>query len=179
MVGVLAREVLVVFLRGIELLRTFDANHDRLVPDLAGAHLRKVGARDLALLRGERNDRGAILRAYVRTLAVLERRIGYYRKQHAQQLIIPDDRWIVSHLHGLGMAGASCRDEIVFGRRRAAAVVARNGARHALGVAEHGLDAPEASAGKDCGLQAAAFLGRALRGRSIEGALGGGGCTRG
>src|SRR5690606_34388613 len=102
-------------------------------------------------------------------------RIGYDRKQHAQQLVIPDDRWIVSHLYGLGMAGASCRDEIIFGRRRAAAVVARNGARHALGVAEYSLDAPEASASKDRGLQATAFPGRALRGGSIEGPFGGGG----
>ena len=50
--------------------------------------------------------------------------------------------------NGFGMAGVALADLLVMRRARRAAVIARNRAGHALHMAEHRLDAPEAAAGE-------------------------------
>src|SRR5690606_3666099 len=63
----------------------------------------------------------------------------------------------------------------VLGAGRGPAVVAGNGASHAPGMAEHGLDAPEAAARENRGLETGPFVSLALRDGCIEHAFGGSG----
>src|SRR5690606_12209752 len=72
-------------------------------------------------------------------------------------------------------AGGAGVDLLVRGIGDRTALVARHRALHALGVAEHRLDAPEAPAGKNRGLEALAFLRLALGCGRVEDALGGSG----
>src|SRR3954471_4260714 len=96
-------------------------------------------------------DRRAVLRSLVRTLAVQLRGIVRNREKHSQQFTVCNLRRIEDHLNGLGVAGLAGADDFVFGSFGASARVARRRADHSLNVLEYGLHTPEAAAGKNGG----------------------------
>src|SRR6202022_3771556 len=70
LVRVQRQVVLVIGLGRIESFQRPDLGHDRLLVDLCGVELRDIGLGDFLLLVAGGEDRRAILRARVRTLAV-------------------------------------------------------------------------------------------------------------
>src|SRR3546814_15689153 len=71
---VCSSDLLMARLGAIEAFIGLDRHDDRLGEIFAAPDLRQIGVRDLPLVRIHRHDRGAILRAGVGALPVLERR---------------------------------------------------------------------------------------------------------
>src|SRR5882762_8574284 len=88
-------------------------------------------------------DRGAVLRAEVRALAVHLRRV--------EQLPIGQCRWIESDLHDFGMPGFIGADIFIRGIFSVAAAIAYNGVNNSRNAAECCFDPPKASCSKGRG----------------------------
>src|SRR3984957_6695431 len=90
LIGVKRQVVLMIGFGGEKPFQRPDLGHDRLVVDLGGVELRDVGVRDLFLLVICREDRRAILRTAVRSLAIQLRRIVRDGKEDLQDLAVAD-----------------------------------------------------------------------------------------
>ena len=123
--------ILMVGLRRKKNLQRSDLGHDRLAVDLGGVELGDIGVCDLLLLVGRGEDRRAILRAGVRSLAVQLGRVVRDREEDLQQLAVADLLRVVFDLHGFGVPGGAGRDHGVVGRHLAAAGITGDGVDHA------------------------------------------------
>ena len=145
--------ILVISLGGIERREGTDLGDDRVRINLGLTELLDVRLRHALLVVVGEKDRRAILRAVIRPLAVQLRRVMRDRKEDPQQLAIGDLRRIVGHLDRFRVPGHAGADHLVVRRLGVAAGVARHGLGHALDVAVHRLDAPEATARENGGLR--------------------------
>jgi len=103
------------------------------------------GRRCALMLSGAvRENRRAVLRTDVRTLAVVGRRIVDFPK-NTQQIVITDLRWIVGDLYRLCVARRIAADLAIRGILRVAAGVAARRVQNARYLAEGRFDAPEAA----------------------------------
>src|SRR6185437_15724822 len=148
--------LLVVLLRAPERARGGDLGHDRTgKPAAAVERLLRTPRRRL-LGRIQIEDRGAVLAANVRTLAV-DRRGVVILPEHLQQSVETHLRGIELDLHHLGVAGAVGTDLLVGRVVGHAARVAHGGGDDAGHLPECRLGSPEAAHGKD-GLVHAAYF---------------------
>src|SRR6266852_1182370 len=104
-VGIILEVILMVVLGGIESLEGLDLRDDRPGVDLCSVELRDVGLRDALLLRAAVEDRGAVLGASVRTLAIPLRGIVRDREKNHQELAVGELRRIVGDADRFGVAG--------------------------------------------------------------------------
>src|SRR5690242_9110421 len=133
---------LVVVLGAVERRCRRDLGDDRAVE--AGLHAVAHLGRDAGLLGVVEEDRRAVLRADVRSLAVELRGI-VQREELLDELLVGDLGRIEVDLHDLGVPRAP-RAHLLVGRlRQRAAEVADRGPAHSGRVAELDLDAPEAA----------------------------------
>src|SRR6185312_9774033 len=110
-------------------------------------------------------DRGAVLRAPIRPLAVFGGGV-VQRKEGVEERLVADLFGIEIQLDGLCMAGRVSADVTIGGPVRGAALIADGGRRHTGDGGECGLHSPEASC-RECGLFSAhAIEMRAHRGWS-------------
>src|SRR4051812_18004561 len=144
--------ILVIRLGWIERLQRRHLGGDRARKYFLLSQLRDIGLGYALLLVVGIEDRRAVLRSLVRTLAVQLRGIVRNREKHSQQLAVCNLRRIEDHLNGLGVAGLACTDDFVFGSFGASARVARRRADHSLNVLEYGLHTPETAARKKGGV---------------------------
>ena len=147
--------VLVIGLRRIECLQRAELGHDRLPVDFRGIELGYVGLRHLLLLVIGGEDRRPVLRAAVGALAVQLGRVVHHREEDLQDLAVADLLRVVFDLDRFRVPRGSHRNHVVVGGRLAAAGITGHGIDHARGVLEHALNAPEATAGNDRGLDIA------------------------
>src|SRR5439155_27274582 len=94
-------------------------------------------------------DHGAVLLAYVRSLAVARRGVVRDREEDLEKLPVADFRRIEPDLDGLGVSGPSGGNRLVVGRVGRSAGVTGDDRADAVQLLVHGLDAPEATAGED------------------------------
>src|SRR5215211_8125012 len=94
---------------------------------------------------------GAVLAADVPALAVASGGIVAL-PERVEQLLVGDRVRVILHLDGLGMASAAAADPLVRRILDLAARVTHGRTGHARQCAESGLDSPETSGGKGCGL---------------------------
>ena len=127
--------------------------------------LRDVVLRDLRLLCALRKNLRAILRAAVRALTVELRRVVRDREIDLQDLAVGHLMRVEGHLHAFGVAGAARAHGFIVGVLCVAAGIAGHREGDALDVLVDGLDAPEASAGKNRRFRSRAFRGRSGLGR--------------
>src|SRR5882757_8689925 len=95
-------------------------------------------------------DRGAVLRAEVRALAVHLRRVVHL-PESVKQLLIGQRRWIESNLHDFGMPGFIGADVFIRGIFSVAAAVPDDGVNNSGNAAECCFYPPKASCSKGCG----------------------------
>src|SRR5712692_959807 len=158
-----------VALGGIEGLEGFDFRDYGPGVNLRRVELRDVGLSDALLLRAGVEDGRAVLRAGIRTLAIPLRGIVRDGEKNLQELAVAELRWIIGDADGFGVAGKAQGYALVGRRLEVAARVAGGHGRNSLKMLENGLDAPEATSGKNRGLLARGSGQRRIDGRRGEG----------
>jgi len=135
--------ILVVSLRGVELLQRDDLRHDRIFEFLLRHSFRLLRRRFLriAFIKDDR----AILRAGIVTLPVQCRRI-VRGKEDLHQFVEAQRVRIEGDFDDLSVAGIALADLFVRRIRHAATGVSRDDRFHAFQALEDGLEAPKASA---------------------------------
>src|SRR5258708_20469200 len=140
----LLQVLLVVVLGSVEGGRRDDLGDDRAAegPPALQLPLRVQGRR--LLLGIVKEDRRAVLRADVRSLAIRGRGIVIL-PEDPQQVLVGGALGVVLHLHRLPLAGAAGPHVLIGGVRHAAPRVSDRGRQHAGHGAERRLDSPEAA----------------------------------
>src|SRR6267154_704193 len=123
---------------------------DRLAELAAGLQCSFRFFRGRLLLWRMEEDRGAVLRAEVRALAVHLRRVVHL-PESVKQLLIGQRRWIESNLHDFGMPGFIGADIFIRGIFSVAAAVPDDGVNNSRNAAECCFDPPKASCSKGRG----------------------------
>src|SRR5882762_8945758 len=123
---------------------------DRLAEFAAGLQRGFRLFRGRLLLWRMEEDRGAVLRAEVRALAVHLRRVVHL-PESIEQLLIGQCRWIESDLHDFGMPGFIGADVFIGRVFCVAAAVPDDCVNNSRNAAECCFDPPKASCSKGCG----------------------------
>src|SRR6266404_4520105 len=146
--------VLVVALGFIKCLERLNLCDDLPRVNFRGVQLRYVSLSDTLLIFVREEDRGAVLGAGVRALAIPLRGIMRDREKNHQELAVGDLGRIINDADGFRVAGNAHTHAFVRRGLNVAARVARGHGRNSLQMLENGLHAPKAASGKNRGLVA-------------------------
>ena len=147
--GIQCRIVLMIVFGAIECLQRFHLGHDRAGEGMRLAEFRDIGLGGPLLDIAGGENLGAVLRALVRPLPVQLCRVMRHREIDLQQAAVGDLLWIEGDFDRFRVPRAAGADLLVAWSRWRAARISRNRVRHAHGMLEDGLNAPEAAAGKN------------------------------
>src|SRR5260370_5966573 len=143
-----------VALSRVEGLEGLDFRDDGPGVDLGGVELRDVGLSDALLTGAGVEDGRAVVRAGVRARAVPLRGMVRDGEKNNQELAVGELGRIIGDANGFGVAGDAHAHAFVGRRLDVAARIAGSRRRDAFEMLENGLDAPEATPGKNRGLLA-------------------------
>src|SRR5690348_15010087 len=110
---VMQRVILVVILSTIETLQGRNLSNDASLKEFRIVQLRDISIRNPLLVITDIEDRGAIRRADIWSLAVELRGIVSHGKEDAQKLAVGNFRGIVNDFNGFGMTGRFRRNLVV------------------------------------------------------------------